>query len=443
MNLFDQIKSLSPEDKVSKAKIALYRQSPFFAYIAEHLIFQEDVKKVLPYPTMGVNAKGHVIYTKEFVDKLSPTELVGLIAHESSHVGMQHLTRGKGKPIKVSGHSLWNIAVDIIANQLLGENGFSLPTGGYTPQNNSITVFDKLIENINEKSAEDIYEELKVELKEMVADGRATEAPDGSGGQGSGECKTDKSMQEGFDNHMDANGQEGEGKGNEQGEQSGGLPDKDGVPDKDWSKVMAEAYNHAKLIGKEPSGMARMFEHLHRHKLNWRTLLRRTVASKVPYDLTYTRPNKKYMAHDIFMPSIYGESVKVICAIDTSGSISTPELTAFVSEMVGIARSFNQAEFRILTHDCEIHDDMKVMDGNINKIKSLVPHGGGGTDHRPVYDYIRAKKLKRTTKLFISFTDGYSCYPEQRPDVDTIFVLAGAHCPPEQMPKWGTTVCLD
>jgi predicted metal-dependent peptidase len=237
----------------------------------------------------------------------------------------------------------------------------------------------------------------------------------------------------------------GEQDGDKEGKGSGAKPEagEGKQPAKDWTKIAAEAYTYAKLIGKEPGGMGRAFEHLRKHKINWRALLRRTVANKIPYDLTYSRPNKKYMAHDIFLPTTIGESVKVIASFDTSGSMSEKELSESLSEVIGIARSFSQVDVHVLSHDVDVHDDVKISDATVDKIKKIQVHGGGGTSHIPLYEYIRKKRMRRETKLLISFTDGYSEFPERKPDVDTIFVLTGMHVPPEQMPKWAVTVCLD
>ena len=138
-----------------------------------------------------------------------------------------------------------------------------------------------------------------------------------------------------------------------------------------------------------------------------------------------------------------GESTKVICSIDTSGSISPHELGQYVSEMLGLARSFANVEMRVLTHDVEVHDDIPIRNGDVNKIKRIKVHGGGGTSHRPLFDYIEQRKNQWDTKLLISFTDGYSDFPEKRPDVDTIFVLAGSHVPKENMPKWADVIVLE
>ena len=478
-DIWDEVKDLSAPDKISKSKITLNREQPFFAYLVEHLRIKPDTQGKLPCPTMGVDAKGNCIYSEKFVVALKQEELVGLLAHEVMHVANEHIPRRRERNLIVNGIMLWNICADLVVDQMLLSNGFTLPSleGHVYPQNNQAEIFDTVVENISEKSVEDIYEELQAQLKQMVQDGRAQEGQPQQGqgqGQGSSDSGDGESEEEGqdsgnqqqnqsrgknyntsgktpstLDEHMEggsAGDKAQDSKGDGKETDGNGMPKESqggNMPDVDWKKIMAEAVNHAKMRGQIPLGAERMFADLHKHKINWRAYLRRVIASKIPFDVTYSRPNKKYQNQDIFMPSVIGESVKVICSIDTSGSISQQDLEDYISEMIGISRSFYHVDFFIMTHDHAVHDYEKIFNGNVQKIKQMKIHGGGGTSHLPVYEFIREKRLHRETKLLVSFTDGYSEYPERRPEVETIFVLSGGHCPAENMPKWGTTVCLD
>lgn len=449
-DIWDEVKNLTAPEKVSKAKITLNKEQPFFAYLVEHLNIKEDTQGRLPFPTMGVDAKGNCIYHKDFVTKVTKEQLVGTLAHEVLHVANEHILRERGRSITVNGLSVWNIAIDIVTNHMLVLNNFELPENGIIPRDGQVTIFNKYsIDNIEEKSAEDIYEELKVILKKMIKNGEATEGSGGgqgkgkkSKGQGSGKeykTKDGDGPPSGFDNHL-----KGKGDKDKPGSGKSGKPDANpNIGDKDWKKIMAEAVNHSKMRGNTPLGAGRMFEELHRHKINWNAYLRRVIASKIPFDITYSRPNKKFLNQDIFMPSVVGESVKVICAIDTSGSMSQQDLEDALSEMIGISKSFHHVDFFVVTHDHAVHDYIKIFNGNIQKIKDLKIHGGGGTSHIPLYEFIREKRLHRETKLLVSFTDGYSEFPERCPEVETIFVLGGGHIPADQMPSWGTTICLD
>jgi len=472
---------LTVEEKISKAKIKLHRKSPFFSYLVEHLRFEKSDK----VPSMGVNQSSRCIYSEEWVESLTLDVLMGTLAHEVSHLAFEHIRRGKNRLIMVNGFFLWNLAADITVNHYLGENDFSLPECGMIPQNGEIEMFGYRITDIANKSTEDIYEELKVHLKKLADEGKAQaismpgDCSGDSQGNGQGNSDKDSDQPKGkkskgssgnkngnrkeygnnfkveaegvqpFDQHLWGNSDDGNDgdKDTDSNVQGHGDLQKKGsaIQEKNWGRILAEAYTHAKLIGREPAGFEREFGDIRKGRVNWRVILRRTIASKIPHDMTYARPNRKYIPLDLCLPSYTGESIKVIDSIDTSGSISQKDLSDFVSEIYSISRSFHQVEHRILTHDVDVHDDVKVDSYSMNKLKNLKIHGGGGTSHIPLYEYIKKKRLKRkeNLQLLISFTDGFSQFPDRKPDIETIFVLAGNHIPVAQMPKWATTICID
>jgi predicted metal-dependent peptidase len=437
--------TLSTEDKLSKAKIRLHKEYPFFSYLVEHLRIQEDTNNRLSSKTMGVDEKGRLYYDKAFVDKIGEgtgAQLLAVLAHEVMHPAFRHFTRQGHRHVQVNGQELFNVACDVSVNHIIVEEGLELPSLGIIPKDGKVTVYGITVENIGDKMAEEIYEELLAGCLEQVKQGKMKQVggPNGdmtNGGKSAG----------GFDDHLKSGDDDGdgEGKGDKEGEEDGsGQGDDDaGIPSGDWIKIVAEAMEHAKRIGKLPAGMQRQYDELHKSKLNWRAIIRRTVASKIPFDYSYVRPSRRYIVHDLYLPVVVGEKIKVICSIDTSGSISEKELSSFISEMIGISRSFSFVEFVILTHDVEVHDDITIADNTIRKLRSIKVHGGGGTSHKPLFKYIKKNRKKWNTKLLVSFTDGYSDFPDKPDGTETIFVLGGSHAPRESMPKWAKTICLE
>ena len=60
-------------------------------------------------------------YSPEFINKLDPQEVIGLLAHEVMHCAMGHpIRRGHREAQK------WNVAADLAINHVLREAGFSL-----------------------------------------------------------------------------------------------------------------------------------------------------------------------------------------------------------------------------------------------------------------------------------------------------------------------------
>ena len=99
-------------------------------------------------------------------------------------------------------------------------------------------------------------------------------------------------------------------------------------------------------------------------------------------------------------------------------------------------------------HDIPVHQEFLVEPDNHDELLSIVPKGRGGTSHKPLFEYIDEHRNKWNLEhvVVISFTDGYSDFPDEEPNVDeVIFVLSGGHCAPSAMPAWSnaTTIVAD
>jgi predicted metal-dependent peptidase len=413
---------LTAEEFLVKAKVHLYEKSPFFSYLVAHLkyIKRDEI------PTAGVDNHANFYYNAKFIEKIgeeSLAKLIGVLCHEIYHVAFNHPERGEGREVMTEAGTLWNVAVDIVTNNVLIHNNFDLPSEGIIPQNNCIKIGKVEIKDISTKTPEEIYEFLRKNLPKSKKQGQ------GSSGEGKGnsvQCPA-----RGFDEHyFDKKKDSKEGKGKEKS-----AVEKAGEK-KDWSKIVHEADVYAKQIGKSPLGMEREIAVLHKKKINWRHIIRKEVSSCIPFDFAWERPNKNYLwQEDLYMPSIVGEKIKVLISIDTSGSMSPDDLSLCVSEIIGISRCYPAVEFRLLTHDVDVHDDWHVANGNIAKIKSFKLHGGGGSSFIPLYQYIDKKKYNRSTKLLICFSDGYMEYPD-KPSVPSVLILTGNHIDRQQVPSW-------
>jgi predicted metal-dependent peptidase len=279
----------------------------------------------------------------------------------------------------------WNISTDLAVNSMLVRNNFKLPSAGLVPNHYDEYTFKQdffgkciTIKKISEKPAEEIYDELP-DLQEQ----------DGFSGCG------------GFDKHNEDDG-DSEGKGKRKL-----TPAEIQEIEEKWKERLEEALLNSKMKGEVPLGMERLFDNIRKSVIPWRILLERVYSKAVPTDVNWLRRSKKSYACKIYLPNIIKEKVEVVNIIDTSGSISQDDLEVYISEIIGMARAYqNHIDMRIITHDCEVQDDYSIKNGNIEKIKALKIKGGGGTSHKPVFEYIKEKY--KDTKIIISFTDGYS-----------------------------------
>ncbi|MFN5252148.1 MAG: DUF2201 family putative metallopeptidase [Bacteroidota bacterium] len=130
-------------DKLTKAKVQMILQSPFFASLVLSMQFVEDSS----VPTACTDGKS-IIYNPKFIDSLNKEEIVGLLVHEVLHVANLHHLRLQNRDAE-----LFNIAADYTINELIIKAGFKLPEGG---------LLDSKYSN---KSAEEIYDLLPKDSK--------------------------------------------------------------------------------------------------------------------------------------------------------------------------------------------------------------------------------------------------------------------------------------
>jgi predicted metal-dependent peptidase len=380
---------LTCEEKLKKAKIQVQIKNPFFAFLSMSIRFHEVDAKDLQSASMGIDARGNCYYCKEFIDKITDEELVGVLLHETLHLGFLHMLRRGTRD-----HPMFNVAIDIAVNNILVNNGYRLPAGGLIPSYNQIDLGSGcILKDLDKKNAEQIYDELDKQVKKI--------------------SQKMKGIFKMFDDHMEGAGEEEE---DGKGKKKKGILKGSKMPlstaqqlalEKEWTQKAQDAATLAKMKGNLPNGMELFLGKLHEAKINWRTLLRQQIQNAIPYDQEYSVCSKKSRCAGYYIPGYLKDSIKVLVAVDTSGSIGEKERVDFISEICGMAKAFKtQIEMIFLTHDTQVHDDIKMENGKIAKIQEMKFHGGGGTSHEPVMDYITKKH--RDTKLAVFLTDGYS-----------------------------------
>ena len=340
-------------ERITRARIQIQQRNSFFAYLSLYLKFKEN-KDLPEYAGAGVDINGNFYYKKEFIEKLSDDELQGVIIHEILHLSLLHLSRRKERePLK------FNICCDIVVNQLINDNGFKLPEGSIIPKNNEIEIWKQKIIDTNKKIAEEIYDELK----------------DNKKGKGNGKGNNQEGR---FDEHF------------EKGENGERLTENERKAiEKEWNNRTEEALTISKMKGDLPQGIERIVGRLRESKINWKALLNQFIIKQIPYDYTYSKPSKKSISVGTFMPDVLKQKVEVDVMIDLSGSIGQEEYDEFMSEVIGIARAFQeQLTMRVYSHDTECYDNGLIINGNIEKIKQMKLKGGGGTSFTEPIKYL-------------------------------------------------------
>ena len=149
----------------------------------------------------------------------------------------------------------------------------------------------------------------------------------------------------------------------------------------------------------------------------------------------YTYGLTLYENMPLIEPLEYKEVKRIrefVIAIDTSGSTSGSLVQTFVQKTYNILKStesfFSKINLHIIQCDADIQEDVKITTQQEFDayLKHMQLHGLGGTDFRPVFEYVNGlvdRKEFENLKGLIYFTDGYGDFPKKKPPYDTAFVF--------------------
>lgn len=378
---------------VGKTRLVLGQDatSAFFASLALGLRYEADWS----VDTAATDGR-RIIYNPEFALSLSRDEMTGLLAHEVMHIASGHVTRRAGRDGKS-----WNIACDLAINPLLIAAGMQLPTGGLIPGQ---PPYRDLPPGL---CAEEYYA--------LLPDPSDQSSDDGSG------PRSDPGRCGGVDDPTDDEGQPLDQAGQSQLET-------------DIQISVAMAHESAKRRGELGAAIDRLVAATLAPSVDWREQLREyVVASRRDY--SWARPNRRQIHRGLYLPSLRSMTVgDIVAAVDTSGSISVETLTRFASELESVAR-LDAASITIIYHDSEVVrvDRWTPDDGPL----TLTPCGGGGTDHRPVFDWLDADTDNVSPPaVVLCLTDLQSVFPPTPPDCPVVWVSTD----PSSPHPWGDRI---
>jgi len=120
-------------------------------------------------------------------------------------------------------------------------------------------------------------------------------------------------------------------------------------------------------------------------------------------------------------------ALKLILALDTSGSCSGSVMTGFLNELLSILRDGGRhMELTLIQCDAEIQNVQAISrDDCVEEILSgYEAFGWGGTDFRPVFDYAdRLQQDGEAVRGLLYLSDGFGSFPEERPNYPVAFLF--------------------
>lgn len=346
--------AMSAADKMIRARANLIMLHPFFGTLALRL-------KVVPEAGIkGARTDGTTLrYDPEYVDGLTTEQCVGLVAGTVMHPAMLHHTRRNGRDL-----DKWNKACDLAIADIIQSAKLTMPE-----DMQSSSAYAGM-------SAEHIYQLLpdsdknKDKGKNPCNNGSGNGGVDDSPGQSPGE------MQE---------------------------------EEHEWKQALAQAAHIAKQQGNLPGGVERLIDELLEPSVDWKQKLMRFMNEKAPDDFSWTRPNRRHIANDLYLPSMLQTATgEIVVVVDTSGSVGPKELAEFGGEIQAILTDLKPRKVHVI-----------YCDAAINKVVEFGPHdpvileavGGGGTSFKPPFKYVADHNIN--PRCLVYLTDGYGDFPDE------------------------------
>ena len=163
--------------------------------------------------------------------------------------------------------------------------------------------------------------------------------------------------------------------------------------------------------GEAPQSIERFFDLQPLGVVDWRKELKDAVDRFYKDDYTLLPPSKKLLYEGIYLPSNTSNTLRLVIAVDSSGSVDEALLSQFLGEVDFLMQSVGNYHIDLLVCDDKIHSHTTFESGEILSVDVI---GGGGTDFRPVFAYI--EKHLQDVKLLLYFTDLDGFFPKEMPN---------------------------
>ena len=402
------------QERLATARARLVLERPFTGMLALHL-------QPVPAGPPGCSSLGsdgrHLWYSPAFVLAASLAELQFWLAHVALHCALGHgARRGPRERLR------WDLACDHAVNLLLHDDGMTLPAGA---------VADPGWRGLG---AEEIYP-----LVPPVAGREPLDHHDwapGSGdtglreaavAAGGGQARAEAAAPAQAPSAGVDSGDGWDDAGHEPRRHAPAAPPVSPMPGVDagadslWRQRLTTAADAARQAGRLGPSWERALAAGARPALPWRTLLARFVAAVAREDFTFARPPRR--EGPALLPRAARGGLRLVAALDTSGSIGAAELDAFVAELDALKA---QVSATLLVHAC----DERLSAAGPWRFEPWEPvrlpsglDGGGGTRFTPVFDWIEREGVAPDALLW--FTDALGEFPPGPPAYPVLWLVKG------------------
>jgi predicted metal-dependent peptidase len=328
-------------------------------------------------PTAGVDTRGRVYVNSAWASKLTEGQVRFVILHECLHLVLRHWERRGGRD-----PWLFNAAADLVINEAIpkinARFAAEMPEKALDRHRDTPWIPKNL-------PAEEVYEYLLQKRDELRA---------ASGDVGDGCGVTIVNV-------------------NEMGRPTdGGV---DGLSPGEWKSIAQTVATLARQAGTSGGAALAPLLTIPPSKVPWQALLRELAAqaiSRAGRDVVSWSRRSRRSPRQVILPGPRTNDVRLAIVIDSSGSMSEPELSACVAETRAAVTAAGIAAF-LVVHDHEVRSRVWIRPGvgAPDVAKHVV--GRGGTIFADAYETVAAERT--TFAAMVHFTDGAPCdeWPER------------------------------
>ena len=365
-------------EKLSRAKAKLLLEHPYFGTLAGRLDISIS-QEIDGFLSDGTRFECN----DDYMESLSLDELGFALANGAMHAALAHENRRNGRM-----GWLWQLATDYAINDMLVENGLERPDRiHYDPRFSGMY-------------AEEIYAQLKDEIKNEEFDD---------------DTSNDTGFNESNQRHQNQM-RNAEGDHDSQGHRPR-MEVEPVAEEEQYGRLAREALEKTEQMGELPGGIERFFVPGGAPKIDWRQELHRILDRYYRDDYRMMPPSKKLLYTGTYLPSLDSEHFSAVIAVDSSGSVDEALLGTFIAEIESLMLGFPRYRLDVLVSDAKIQSH-RIFEGG--EPLEVLLKGGGGTDFRPVFEYIETEL--DSVNLLLYFTDGKGKFPDAEPLFETVWV---------------------
>lgn len=348
----------------------------------------------------------NILYNPDFLVSLSLNEQLFLTAHEIMHCVNNHHIRFDALREQYAGdysHELANICADLSINDLLKGAGFAMFPEALLPAEG---LFKSEPPGL---SLEVYYARLLKKLKRRKGGG------EGGGGDGSGR-DGDGVVLEGEMAEAAKQAKRGDVK-----EMANGS-----VAAKARATAVAKAYR-SQLSGgqehREGGGRGGHVDHFMSivadqygpASVPFLELLRQFMQRMRDSEYTWFPCDRRFVYQGLYLPQLgIPDAGDLVVLYDTSGSIGKREHNTY-APIVRMMSEEMRCKVHVIYHDTNVRHEEAY---DYQSPTQLEPKGGGGTDHRPAFEYVLRRYPE--VRVVVCLTDLCTCFPDD-PGVPVIW----------------------